>query len=73
MPHNSFEVVRALKLKLAHKADCVLRTAYCVLRTAYCVPRKENKENNIFVCWCCVGSDRVAGVDVGLRASVPSI
>jgi len=29
--------------------------AYCVLRT-----------ENIFVFWCCVGSDRVAGVDVGL-------
>ena len=26
-------------------------TAYCVLRT-----------ENIFVCWCCVGSDRAAGV-----------
>ena len=26
--------------------------------TAYCV--------NIFVCWCCVGSDRVAGVGVSL-------
>ena len=29
--------------------------AYCVLRT-----------ENIFVCWCCVGSDRVAGVGVSL-------
>ena len=29
--------------------------AYCVLRT-----------KNIFVCWCCVGSDRAAGVGVSL-------
>ena len=29
--------------------------AYCVLRT-----------ENIFVCWCCVGSDRAAGVGVSL-------
>ena len=33
----------------------VLWTAYCVLRT-----------ENIFVCYCCVGSDRVAGVGVSL-------
>ena len=32
-----------------------LMSAYCVLRT-----------ENIFVCWCCVGSDRVAGVGVSL-------
>ena len=32
-----------------------LRSAYCVLRT-----------ENIFVCWCCVGSDRAAGVGVSL-------
>ena len=30
-------------------------SAYCVLRT-----------ENIFVCWCCVGSDRAAGVGVSL-------
>ena len=38
----------------------VLWTAYCVLRT-----------ENIFVCYCCVGSDRVAGGGVSrVRPSV---
>ena len=36
----------------------VVVTAYCVLRT-----------ENIFVCWCCVGSDRAAGVGVSLGSS----
>ena len=48
---------------------CVLRTAYwkypcllLVLRTAYCVLGLCTE--NIFVCWCCVGSDRVESVRV---------
>ena len=39
-----------------------LRTRVQRAGTAYCVLRTEN----IFVCWCCVGSDRVAGVGVSL-------
>ena len=37
------------------RASVTRLSAYCVLRT-----------ENIFVCWCCVGSDRAAGVGVSL-------
>ena len=43
----------------------VLRSSsnsYPLLRAARCALRAEN----IFVCWCCVGSDRAAGVGVSL-------
>ena len=35
---------------------------YCVLHTAYCIRRTEN----ILVCCCGIGFDRVAGVGVSL-------
>ena len=42
--------------------DALVSDSPLVLAIAYCVLRTEN----IFVCWCCVGSDRAAGVGVSL-------
>ena len=51
---------RAQKVRVLRRATCALEPAPAC--TAYCVMRTEN----IFVCWCSVGSDRAAGMGVSL-------